>query len=83
MNSQETQNNKLDRSEYFKDYRVKNHDKMQENNRKYYENNKNRIRLCTVCNCEIKGINITQHHRTKKHINNSCNNNDSPNGGIN
>ena len=65
--------NKKDRSEYFREYKKLNHQKIKENNKKYYEDKKNIIHTCDICNCKVKGLFIYRHMKTKKHINNSLN----------
>ena len=59
--------NNKDRSEYFREYIKNNRQKYAENNKKYYEKYKKRITTCILCNCDITGINISQHNRTTKH----------------
>ena len=62
--------NKTSTAEYYKEYRENNRDKFKKNCKTYYDKNKAKVRRCEVCNCDIKGINVSQHNRTNKHLHN-------------
>lgn len=57
-----------DRSEYFKQYQAEHHDKIKEACLRYYYKNRDKVTRCECCEVDIKGINFSQHKRTKKHI---------------
>ena len=63
-------NDKKPRTNYYKEYREKNPDMFKKNCKTYYEKNKSKVRRCELCNCDIKGMNISQHNRTNKHLEN-------------
>ncbi len=63
--------NKKNRTEYFRQYRIKNVEKLKENNKRYYEKQKNNLHTCDVCNCQIKGTtSFLRHNWSKKHMKN-------------
>ena len=57
-----------DRSEYFKQYQAEHSDKLREACLRYYYKNKDKITYCECCDVDIRGINFSQHKRTKKHM---------------
>ena len=60
-----------DRTEYYKLYREKNKVKLNENNKKHYNDKKDIVHSCNICNCNIKGFSIYRHLKSQKHIKNS------------
>lgn len=56
------------RSEYFKQYQAEHRDMIKEACLRYYYKNKDKVTHCECCNVDIRGINFTQHKRTKKHM---------------
>ena len=59
------------RTEYYKLYREKNKFKLNENNKKYYNDKKDIVHSCNICDCNIKGFSIYRHLKSQKHIKNS------------
>ena len=60
--------NHKNRSDYFKQYREKNHEKIKDDYKKYYNSKKDIIYSCDFCNCQIKGFAIYKHRKSKKHL---------------
>ena len=59
-----------DRLEYYKQYRQIKKEVIRGCNERYYNKKKNEYQTCKICNCPIKGVNMTQHNYTIKHKNN-------------
>lgn len=74
----------LGKEEYHKQYYEENKDKIseyqKEHNKEYYRENKEKILeyksekiTCKICNCQFRRDKKTKHNRSKKHLNNAQN----------